>query len=106
MEHAENVIVRDASFGWDDIGSWTALRKILPKDENGNVISGQTFLLNSRNCIVFSEGDASLVAGIDLENMIIVRTADAVFVCPTRSSGKIKELMAGMSKQEPLEKFL
>lgn len=106
MEHAENVIVRDASFGWDDIGSWTALRKILPQDENGNVTSGQTFLLDSRNCIVFSEGDASLVSGIDLEDMIIVRTADAVFVCPIRSSGKIRELMAGISKQARLEKFL
>lgn len=106
MEHAQDVIVRDASFGWDDIGSWTALRKILPHDENGNVTSGETFLLDSRNCIVFSKGDASLVAGVDLEDMIIVRTADAVFVCPVRSSGKIKDLMAGFSKQKRFEKFL
>jgi len=106
MEHAQNVIVRDASFGWDDIGSWTALRKILPKDENGNVTSGETVLLDSRNCVVFSEGDGSLVAGIDLEDMIVVRTADAVFVCPVRSSGRIKELMAEISAQKRLEKFL
>ncbi|MBQ9502566.1 MAG: mannose-1-phosphate guanylyltransferase [Lentisphaeria bacterium] len=106
MEHAEKVIVRDASFGWDDIGSWTALRKILPRDENGNVRSGETFLLDSRNCIVFSDGDASLVSGIDLEDMIIVRTADAVLVCPVRSSGRIRELMAGISREKRLEKFL
>ncbi|MBQ7209093.1 MAG: mannose-1-phosphate guanylyltransferase [Lentisphaeria bacterium] len=106
MEHAGRVILRDASFGWDDIGSWTALRKFLPQDENGNAASGETLLLDSRDCIVFSEGGPGVVAGIDLEDMIIVRTADAVLVCPARSTGKIKELLARLAAEERFGRYL
>ena len=106
MEHAEKVILRDASFGWDDIGSWTALRKFLPKDANGNVASGETLLLDSRDCIVFSEGGPAVVAGIDLEDMIVVRTQDAVLVCPARSAGKIKELLARLASEERFDRYL
>jgi mannose-1-phosphate guanylyltransferase len=33
MEKAQNVIVADGDFGWDDVGSWTALYKHIPQDE-------------------------------------------------------------------------
>ena len=106
MEHAEKIIVREASFDWDDIGNWTALRKHFPADENGNVTSKTVKLLDCRNCIVFSEDRSSMIAGIDLDDMVLIKTADAVLACPVKSVSKIKKLLASFSDNSEFEKFL
>ena len=106
MEHAEKIIVREASFDWDDIGNWTALRKHFPADENGNVTSASVNLLDCRNCIVFSEDQSAMIAGIDLEDMILIRTADAVLACPVKSVSKIKSLLSSLPGKTDFEKYL
>ena len=106
MEHAEKVIVKDATFDWDDIGNWTALRNHFPADENGNVLPSSAVLLDCRNCIVFSEDRSSVIAGVDLENMILIKTKDAVLVCPEKSTARIKALLAKFSGAPRLEKYL
>ena len=106
MEHAEKVIVKDASFVWDDIGNWTALRNHFPADGNGNVVSSSVKLLDCRNCIVFSEDQSSIIAGIDLENIVLIKTADAVLACPVKSISKIKSLLAALPGEPRFEKYL
>lgn len=106
MEHAEKVIVKDATFDWDDIGSWAALRNHFPSDGSGNIASSESLLLDCRDCIVFSEDRDSILAGIDLEDMIVVKTADAVLVCPVKSAGKIKTLLNALSKDARFRKYL
>ena len=106
MEHADSIIVREASFDWDDIGNWTALRNHFPMDEQGNVINESTLLLDSKNCIVFSEDKDSVIAGVDLEDMILIKTSDAILVCPVTSVGKIKKLLAAFSLEDRFSKYL
>ena len=106
MERAEKVIVKDATFGWDDIGNWTALRNHFPADEEGNVRPASAVLLDCRDCIVFSEDRSSVIAGIDLDKMVLIKTKDAVLVCPVKSTAKIKALLAKFSGEPELRKFL
>ena len=106
MEHAERIIVKDASFDWDDIGNWAALRNHFPADANGNILSPSSLLQNCRNCIVFSEDRNSVVAGIDLENIVLIRTGDAVLACPVKSAAKIKSLLASFSENPQFRKYL
>ena len=106
MEHAEKVIVKDASFDWDDIGNWTALRNHFPADENGNISSSSAVLLDCRNCIVFSEDRSSVIAGIDLEDVVLIKTADAVLACPVKSVARIKALLAKFSGDPKLQEYL
>lgn len=106
MEHAERVIVRDASFQWDDVGNWTALRNYFPKDDDGNVRSSSAVLLDCKGCIAFSEDENSIIAGIDLDNVVLIKTADAVLVCPVKSVAKIKALLAEFAKEPRLQKYL
>lgn len=106
MEHAERVIVKDASFEWDDIGNWTSLRNHFPADKDGNVLSPSSFLLDCKNSIVFSEDQSSVIAGIDLEDIVLIKTADAVLVCPVKSVAKIKSLLSGFSNDPKFQKFL
>ena len=64
--------------GWSDIGAWSALWQISPQDNEGNVTSGDVYTHGVCNTMIMS--DHRLVVGIGLEDMIVIETADAVFV--------------------------
>ena len=44
-------VVIPLSAGWSDVGAWEALWKALPKDENGNVATGDVLLQDSSNTL-------------------------------------------------------
>jgi mannose-1-phosphate guanylyltransferase len=92
MEHADHVLVVEASFEWDDVGSWQALARYLNKDDQGNAANCELTTLNAGDNIVFEEGSAK-VALLGVNNLIIVHTRDAVLVCHRHHAEKIKNLV-------------
>src|SRR2546427_4245042 len=80
MEKADRVLVVEASFDWDDIGSWRAVATYFKNDELGNAANCAVTAVDSTNNIVFDEGDAT-IALLGVHNLIVVRTGDAVLVC-------------------------
>ena len=96
MEKAENIIVMESSFDWDDVGSWSALKNHIVMDENNNCVIGNVTQLDSSNCIV-SSSDDHLIATIDVDNLIIVHTKDATLICNAESAQKIKNLVQVLS---------
>ena len=56
--------------------------------------------------IVFSEDESSVVAGIDLKDIVLIKTADAVLACPVKSVAKIKSLLSVFSKDPRFQKYL
>jgi mannose-1-phosphate guanylyltransferase len=96
MEKAKNILVAEASFDWDDVGSWNALHQQLPHDSRGNTSQGNILLVDSENCLCL--GDKKLIAGIGLKDLIIVETPDALLICPKDSTQRIKELVQNLSK--------
>jgi mannose-1-phosphate guanylyltransferase len=91
MENAKRVIVLPADMDWLDVGTWNNLKTVLDSDDKGNSKSGDVVLWNSENSMVI--GDKRLVAGIGLENMIIVDTPDALLVCDMARAGEVKALV-------------
>ena len=89
MEKADRVAVVPVGMGWSDVGSWDALGDLGQPDSAGNVASGDAVLVDSRNCLVRSEGP--VVVTIGAENLIVVATADAVLVVPRGQSQRVKE---------------
>jgi mannose-1-phosphate guanylyltransferase len=92
MEKADRVLVVEADFDWDDVGSWSAVAKYFEKDEHGNAANCAITALDSKNNIVFDQ-DGTTVALLGVDNLIIVRTADAILVCHRHDAEKIKELV-------------
>jgi mannose-1-phosphate guanylyltransferase len=80
MEHAEQIAVIPVDMGWQDIGSWAAIYKTLPKDAQGNasVTPGQSILINSHRSLIWSE---RLVVTLGIEDLIIIDTPDALLIC-------------------------
>ena len=107
MESARNILAATASFDWDDIGSWEAIGKHFKADENGNVIIGQAKLINCRNCLVYNltEDHFLMASAIDLTDMILVQTEDAVMICPKDSCQQVKKIVEQI-KAEKLIRYL
>lgn len=100
MEKAEGVKVIPASFGWSDVGSWSALPELLPADANGNVLmdAGQLVALDARNCLVRS-GDR-LVALVGVEDLVVVDTDDALLVCPRQRAQDVKQITEELLRRD------
>ncbi len=79
MEKADRVAVVEGDFGWDDLGSWEAAARYYREDGSGNRLSGRALSLDSSNSIVVS--DQGLVALLGVEDLIVVRSGNAVLVC-------------------------
>jgi mannose-1-phosphate guanylyltransferase len=92
MEKADRVLVVEASFDWDDVGSWQAVARYFKNDEHGNASNCALVSLGSGNNIVFNE-DGATVALLGVHNLIVVRTPDAILVCHRHQAEKIKDLI-------------
>jgi len=91
MEKTDRAAVVPVSCGWSDIGSWDSLWAFGQKDEDGNVVSGEAELLDSKNCFVSSNGPLATVVG--LEDVVVVANDDAILVCERTRSGDVKKLV-------------
>jgi mannose-1-phosphate guanylyltransferase len=92
MEKADRVLVVEASFDWDDIGSWRAVANYFQKDNQGNAANRAITALDSSNNIVFEE-DGTSVALLGVHDLIVVRTQDALLICHRHEAERIKELI-------------
>ena len=105
MEKSSNIVVAEASFDWDDVGSWTALRNQIRPEVDNNVVRGLHIGVNSKNCIIVG-GSTHLIATVDVEDLIIVNTDDATLVCNLKSAQSIKELVQLIASKPELSAFL
>lgn len=104
MEKAEDVVVIEVDFNWDDVGSWRALERHFPHNEAGNVFRGDVVAMETANCTVLSQG-RHLVSLIGCKDLIVVHTDDATLVIPKEDAEKVKELV-GRLEEEQRDEFL
>ncbi len=76
---------------WSDIGTFDALWEAMPKDAEGNALSGETALVDVRNSLV--QGDGVLAAVLGVDNVVVIATPDAVLVTTRSRSGEVKTLV-------------
>ena len=91
MEKAQEIYVLPASFGWSDLGTWGALRGLLPQDKSGNATVGADVrLYESKNCIVHtSEEKRVVIQGLD--GYIIAEKDNTLLICKLEEEQRIKE---------------
>jgi mannose-1-phosphate guanylyltransferase/mannose-6-phosphate isomerase len=88
MEQTDQAAIVPLDAGWTDVGSWPALREILPQDASGNVQRGNVILADCRDSYVVAE--SRLVAALGLTNCVIVETADSVLVMDARHAQSLR----------------
>ncbi|QWD72704.1 mannose-1-phosphate guanylyltransferase/mannose-6-phosphate isomerase [Polynucleobacter sp. UB-Raua-W9] len=90
--------------GWNDLGAWDAVWQVGRQDQDGNVISGDALLTNSKNSLVHAS--SRLVSAVGVENLVIIETADAVLVADRSNSQDVKNIVTQLEAQGREEKNL
>lgn len=96
MEKVSGIRVIPADLKWSDVGSWAAMRDILPKDSLGNVSIGENVLIDCQDCIVRSE--KKTVAIIGMSSVAVIVTDDAILVTPLEKSQDVKKVVDELEK--------
>ena len=96
-ERSQRVAMLPLTTYWNDIGSWDAIYEVLDKDENGNAVDGDCLLVDSKNSLVL--GHSRLIAGIGLEDLLVVETDDVILVAKQGESQKVKDVVAELKKR-------
>ena len=91
MEKLDDLGTVPIDCGWTDLGSWEALWEHWGGDANGNVASGDVLSIDAKDCLMMSTD--GLVAAIGVENLVIVRTKDAVLVVPKQRSQEVRRIV-------------
>jgi mannose-1-phosphate guanylyltransferase len=94
MERAPNVATIPADFAWSDIGSWAELWELSERDPDGNVCR---LLADSQRNLVFAKGRTVALVGV--EDLVVIETADAVFVCPRERAQDVKLIVQRLQRE-------
>ena len=100
MEKSSCVKVVPSNIAWSDVGSFDALYEELPQDSNGNTINSKHVSVDSKNNLIHVED--KYIATVDVEDLIIVDTGDALLVSKKGSSQKVKKVVAEIRKNSDL----
>lgn len=95
LEKADRVLNFEATFDWDDVGSWISVGKYLPQQESGNVSNSPLSQVQSGNNIVFTDS-GKRVALVGVEDLIVVDTGDALLVARRSEADNIKKVVANL----------
>ena len=96
MEKSAIVKVVPSNINWSDVGSFDALFEELPKDENNNTINTKHIAIDSKNNLIYAKD--KYIATIDVEDLIIVDTGDALLISRKGSSQKVKKVVEEIKK--------
>ena len=88
LEKSDQLVVVPMDMGWSDLGDWTTIHALSPRDERGNAVGGQAFVVDSKNSFIYSSHRP--IAAIGLSNLVVVETEDAVLVCTKESVQEVK----------------
>jgi len=100
MEKSKKVKVVPSNIDWSDLGSFDALYEELPKDENGNTRNSKHISIDSKNNLIY--GKERVITTIDVEDLIVVDTADALLISKKGSSQKVKSVVKEIKKTTKL----
>ncbi|BBF93588.1 mannose-1-phosphate guanylyltransferase/mannose-6-phosphate isomerase [Blastochloris tepida] len=91
LERTKTAVVLEGNFRWADIGSWDSILAASARDKDGNAVSGDVALLDSRNCVVHAAG--RLTALIGVKDVVVATTPDAVLVADIHHADDVRTLV-------------
>lgn len=96
MEQAQNVFVLPADIGWDDVGTFAALARHLPRNDEQNAARGHAIFVDSQNVTAISEGP--VVSFIGVKDLFVVATKDAVLILSPDRSQDVRQVVQALKE--------
>lgn len=99
MESYKNVVMIEAPFPWDDVGSWQALSRLHEPDANGNTVVGSHIGIDTKGTIIHAQ-DGHTIVTIDVDDLIVVQTPDATLVAPKHAEERVREAVKALEERK------
>jgi len=97
LERTENLAVVPATFAWDDLGSWDAVARHLPRDEAENAVLGDALTIDASENVIGTDGHVSVV-GVD--GLVVASFGDRTIVLPTEDAQRVREVVTALREDE------
>ena len=91
-----DVIVIPGDCGWNDVGSWDMMDVLHDPDEDGNICVGDVVAIDAKDTVIYSS--TRTVTAVDVENLVIVETPDAIMVCPKDKAQNVKKIVDSLNE--------
>lgn len=105
LEKLDDMLVLPVDFDWADIGHWRSLRDVLSQNGDNLVLDDKKFAqVDSKNNLLYSYSD-KLIATVGVEDMVLVETDKAIFLCPADRAQDVKKILSEMS-DKGLDEYL
>jgi len=98
LEKETGILVLPAKVGWNDLGTWRSLHEFLAR-AGENVAFGDVILSDCRNVLVRTDSGVAAVLGMD--DVVVVRSGDAVLICPRSRSEEVKGVLEEVRRRFP-----
>ena len=97
FEKSKRVAVVPCDIDRSDVGSWKEFGSLMPEDEHGNHLYGQTLLEDTTDCII--HGHSKLITTIGLDNLIIADSEDAILIADKTKAQSVKNIVSELKKR-------
>lgn len=101
MEKTDMAAMLPIDVGWNDVGSWSSLWDIAPRDENRNYAHGDAILEDTTGCYVHTE--RGLIATIGVKDLVIVDTPDALLVADKGRAQDVSKIVSSLKRSNRKE---
>ena len=98
MERASGIVTLVGDFGWNDVGSFAALAELRPADAQGNVCVGDVVTVDARRNVTLAD-EGTLVALLGVEDLIVVRSGNAVLVAPRSHAQDVRDIVSELESR-------
>jgi mannose-1-phosphate guanylyltransferase len=105
MEKTQRAAVLPSSFGWDDLGDWNAIDRLLKQDQT-NVEIAQHIGLDTQNSLFYSENADELIVTIGLEDLVVVRDGNTTLISRKDRTQDIKQVLKQIQSRSDLQDLL
>lgn len=106
MEHTDRACVMPVSFGWDDLGDWNAVERLLKQPDDKNVNLATHVALDTEGSIVYAADAGEVVVTIGLKDVVIVRDGNATLIVHKDRTQDIKQAVKQLGAEERFQSLL
>ena len=105
MEKTQLAYVLPADFGWDDLGDWNSLERLV-RGQRKNVKMANHLGLDTEGAIIHSSDRQELIATLGVEDLVIVREGNVTLVAHKNRTQDIKKLLKQIQAKGNMDNFL
>lgn len=96
-----DVLVIPGDCGWNDVGSWDMMDILHEQDDDGNICLGDVVAIDVKDSVIYST--SRTVTAVDVDNIVIVETNDAIMVCSKDKAQNVKMIVDTLNALERKE---